>query len=114
MSVHVGRFFFSLRLPLACCLAPVAALNGGKTRVAPSRESLLNALICSIEAEEVGEPDITLHTGTCKRYPSIHAFYTPMHESDTRRNGSGKGANKAGASYSVDDYFYVTTFVSNA
>jgi hypothetical protein len=96
---------------LRACGNKYVRSNGGsgKTRVAPSRESLLNALICSIEAEEVGEPDITLHTGTCKRYPSIHAFYTSMHESDTRRNGSWKGANKAGASCSVDDGYTTST-----
>jgi len=51
---------------------------GGKIRVAPSKESLLNALICSIEARDTSEQVVTLHTGTCKRYPSIHSFYTSI------------------------------------
>ena len=59
----------------------------GKTRIVPSKESLFNALICSIEVGDASEQVVTLHTGTCKRYPSIHSFYTSMHESDTRRNG---------------------------
>ena len=75
---------------LRACGNKYVRSNGGsgKTRIAPSKESLLNALICSIEVRDTNEQIVTLHTGTCKRYPSIHSFYTSMHESDTRRNGS--------------------------
>ena len=60
----------------------------GKERSAPkSKESLLNALICSINTNADETESVTLHTSTCKRYPSIHAFYTSIHESNTRRRG---------------------------
>ena len=62
----------------------------GLKRVAPSKESLVNALMCSLETSEANSQEITRHTSTCKRYPSIHSFYTAMHRSDVRsgRNGS--------------------------
>ena len=96
---------------LRACGNKYVRSNGGsgKMRVAPSKESLLNALLCSIEVGETSELSITLHTGTCKRYPSIHSFYTSIHESDTRRNGSGKGANKASSGYSVNDWQVTST-----
>ena len=76
---------------LRSCGKKFVKSNGGSglKRVAPSKESLVNALMCSLETNETNTQDITRHTSTGKRYPSIHAFYTAMHRSDMRggRNG---------------------------
>ena len=62
--------------------------GSGKARLAPVKESLVNALLCSLETTGETAQGITQYTNTCKRHPSIHSFYASMHESDTRWRGS--------------------------
>ena len=53
----------------------------------------MNALLCSIEELPVEtEEGVNLHTNTCKRYSSIHAFYGSIHSSNTRRVGGEIGS----------------------
>ena len=71
-------------VPRGVTALSIAQLRGyydvvaGKTRIAPSKESLLNALICSIEVGDTSEQVVTLHTGTCKpiswRIDSIYYY----------------------------------------
>ena len=73
----------------------------GKTRIAPSKDSLLNVLICAIGTED--DLNITRYTSTGKRYTSIHSFYTSMHDSDTRRNKRGGSVDEPSASCAVEN-----------
>ena len=88
---------------LRACGNKYVRSNGGsgKARIAPSKESLLNVLICAIGTED--DLSITRYTSTGKRYTSIHSFYTSMHDSDTRRNKRGGSVDEPSASCAVEN-----------
>ena len=74
----------------------------GKVRAATkANPAIVNAVHAFYHGEDLGTecPDhnITQHTSTGLRYPSIHAFYASMHATNTRGSG-GKASSLSNCS----------------
>ena len=73
--------------------------TAGRTRAATKVQPIaVNAAHASFYGEgidtECPDYNITQHTSTERRYPSIYASYASMHETNTRKRG-GKGGDLA-------------------
>ena len=69
----------------------------GKARAATKVNPIIvNAVHALYHGEvidtECPDYNITQHTSTGRRYPSAHAFYSSMHDTNTRKSG-GKNGN---------------------
>ena len=71
--------------------------TAGRTRAATKvKRTVVNAVHAFYYGEGIGTecPDynITQHTSTGRRYPSVNAFYASMHETNTRESGGKNGS----------------------
>ena len=71
--------------------------GSGRTRAATkAKPAIVNAVHAFYHGKDLGTecPDynITQHTSTGLRYPSIHAFYASMHATNTRGSGGKDGS----------------------
>ena len=71
--------------------------EAGKARAATKvNPTIVNAVHAFYHGEvidtECPDYNITQHASTGRRYPSAHAFYSSMHDTNTRKSG-GKNGN---------------------
>ena len=75
----------------------VTCARDGKARAATKvNPTVVNAVHAFYHGDgidtECPDYNITQHASTGRRYPSAHAFYSSMHETNTRKGG-GKDSN---------------------